>query len=368
MLLLLNASNNKLSGFVLRADLPLCLITLLLCLLGLAVQFSAEGEDLDQLVRQAVRIGVAVAVMLMLAAVPTELIRRHSLSIYVVGLALLVLVLAIGIVGRGAQRWLDLGFFRFQPSELLKLALPMMVAWVLTHPLLGSKRGAAFLVCGAVVLIPGYLVALQPDLGTALLMMSVGAFAIFLGGLAWRWVGILSLLLIAIIPLSWPLLQDYQKSRVLTLFNPWNDPLGSGYHSIQSMIAIGSGGFAGKGWLQGSQSQLDFLPERSTDFVFSVFAEEFGFMGSVLLILIYSLLVIRCLMIAYRCDYDFARIVAGSIAIMIFFQLFVNVGMVSGILPVVGLPLPIISYGGTSMVTILAGLGLVMGAKHARRA
>lgn len=358
----------RLSGVFVRIDLPLCLITLLLCLVGLAVQFSAEGEDLDQLVRQAVRFGIAVIVMLVLAAIPTETLRRYSPSIYFLGLALLILVLVTGFVGRGAQRWLDLGIFRFQPSELLKLALPMMVAWVLTHRLSGTNRGIAFLICGAVVLIPGYLVYLQPDLGTAILIMAVGGFAVFLGGLAWRWVGILSALLIAIIPLSWPLLQDYQKNRVLTLFDPWNDPLGSGYHSIQSMIAIGSGGLSGKGWLQGSQSQLDFLPERSTDFVFSVFAEEFGFMGSVLLILIYSLLIIRCLTISFQCDYDFARIVAGSIAIMIFFQLFVNVGMVSGILPVVGLPLPIISYGGTSMVTVLAGLGLVMGAKHARRA
>ncbi len=361
-------SLQRLGGIALRIDLPLCLITLLLCLVGLAVQFSAEGEDMGQLIRQAVRIVIAVAVMLALAGIPTETLRRYSPSIYFLGLGLLILVLAIGFVGRGAQRWLDLGFFRFQPSELLKLALPMMVAWVLTHTLSGTNRGIAFVVCGAVVFIPGYLVYLQPDLGTALLIMAVGAFAVFLGGLAWRWVGILSLLLIAMIPLSWPLLQDYQKSRVLTLFNPWNDPLGSGYHSIQSMIAIGSGGLSGKGWLQGSQSQLDFLPERSTDFVFSVFAEEFGFLGSVLLVLIYSFLIVRCLVIAYQCDYDFARIVAGSIAIMIFFQLFINVGMVSGILPVVGLPLPIISYGGTSMVTVLAGLGLVMGAKHARRA
>ncbi len=322
---------------------------------------------MDQLIRQAIRIGVAVAVMLSLASISSETLRRYSPSIYFIGLGLLVLVLAIGFVGRGAQRWLDLGLFRFQPSELLKLALPMMVAWVLTHTLSNSNRGLAFLICGAVVLIPGYLVSLQPDLGTALLIVAVGGFAIFLGGLAWRWVGILSLILVALIPLGWPLLQDYQKNRVLTLFNPWNDPLGLGYHSIQSMIAIGSGGLSGKGWLEGSQSQLEFLPERSTDFVFSVFAEEFGFMGSVSLVLIYSLLIMRCLMIAYRCTYDFARIVAGSIAIMIFFQLFVNVGMVSGILPVVGLPLPMISYGGTSMVTVLAGLGLVMGAKHARR-
>lgn len=350
-----------------RIDLPLLFVTLLLCALGLTVQFSAEGENIDQLIRQAVRVCVAMGVMLGLAAVPAATMRRYTPQIYIIGVALLILVLAIGFVGRGAQRWLDLGVFRFQPSELVKLALPMMVAWVLTHSLMGANRRSSFLVCGAIVLIPGYLVFAQPDLGTALLIVAVGAYAIFLGGLSWRWVGLLGVLSLALVPLSWPLLEDYQKNRILTLFNPWNDPLGDGYHSIQSMVAIGSGGFSGKGWLQGSQSQLEFLPERSTDFVFSVFAEEFGFVGGVLLILAYSFLIIRCLIIAYRCEYDFARIVAGSIAIMIFFQVFVNIGMVSGILPVVGLPLPIISYGGTSLVTVLAGIGLVMGAKHASR-
>ena len=350
-----------------RVDFPLFLITLLLCILGLTVQFSAAGENIDQLMRQVIRVGVAIVVMLALATVSAETVRRYAPQIYSFGVVLLILVLVIGIVGRGAQRWLDLGLFRFQPSELIKLALPMMVAWVLTHSYMGANRKSSFLVCGALVLVPGYLVYLQPDLGTALLIVAVGVYAIFLGGLSWRWVGLLGALGLALIPAAWPLLQDYQKDRIITLFNPWNDPLGHGYHSIQSMVAIGSGGFSGKGWLQGSQSQLDFLPERSTDFVFSVFAEEFGFLGSALLILLYSLLITRCLIIAYRCDHDFARIVAGSIAIMIFFQVFVNIGMVSGILPVVGLPLPIISYGGTSLVTVLAGIGLVMGAKHAKR-
>lgn len=350
-----------------RVDFPLLLATLALCALGLAIQFSAGGENVDQLARQAIRVGVAAAVMLALATISAETVRRYTPQVFFIGLALLILVLAFGVVGRGAQRWLDLGLFRFQPSELIKLALPMMVAWLLTHSFMRTNRRLSFLACGVIVLVPGYLVFLQPDLGTALLVVAVGAFAIFLGGLSWRSIGVLAVLFLALIPLAWPLLQDYQKDRIITLFNPWNDPLGQGYHSIQSMVAIGSGGFSGKGWLQGSQSQLDFLPERSTDFVFSVFAEEFGFFGSAFLIMIYSFLIIRCLIIAYRCDYDFARIVAGCIAIMIFFQVFVNIGMVSGILPVVGLPLPIISYGGTSLVTVLAGIGLVMGAKHAKR-
>ncbi len=363
-----SASLQSIGQIRFRFDLPLCLTTLALCVLGLAVQYSAGGEDAGQLARQAVRIVIAAAVMFALAAVPIDTLRRYSPSIYLIGIGLLVLVLAFGFAGRGAQRWLDLGVFRFQPSELLKLALPMMIAWLLTSTTFARNRELAFLICGVIALVPGYLVYLQPDLGTALLIMAVGAFAIFLGGLAWRWVGILSLSVIALIPLIWPLLADYQRNRILTLFDPWKDPLGQGYHTIQSMIAIGSGGLAGKGWLQGSQSQLDFLPERSTDFVFSVFAEEFGFVGGAALILIYSILIIRCLMITYQCESDFARIVAGSVAIMIFFQFFVNVGMVSGFLPVVGLPLPIISFGGTSMVTVLAGLGLVIGAKYAKRA
>ena len=364
----LQATNaQRLISFGSRIDFPLFFVTVLLCLVGLAVQFSAEGENIDQMFRQALRITIAILVMVGLATIPMATLRRYSPHLYIVGLLLLALVLGIGFEGRGAQRWLDLGVFRFQPSELMKIALPIMVAWMLTHTMSATNRNMSFVLSGAIVLIPGYLVYLQPDLGTALLIVAVGGFAIFLGGLSWRWVGLIGIICIAVVPLSWPLLQDYQKNRILTLFNPWNDPLGHGYHSIQSMIAIGSGGLAGKGWLQGSQSQLDFLPERSTDFVFSVFAEEFGFTGSVVLILIYSFLIIRCLLIAHQCEYNFARIVAGSIAIMIFFQLFVNVGMVSGILPVVGLPLPIISYGGTSMVTVLAGIGLVMGAKHAKR-
>ena len=367
MQLSLTTSIRRLNGFPVRLDIPLFLLTLLLCLLGLAVQFSAGGEDLDQLIRQAVRIAIAVAFMLALSTVPIEVLRRFSPPIYLAAVGLVILVLAIGFTGRGAQRWLDLGVFRFQPSELLKLAIPMMIAYVLTTAFFKNYRHIAFLISGVLVLVPAFLVYLQPDLGTALLIIAVGASAIFFGGLSWRWVGISSFSLLALIPIVWPFLQDYQKTRVLTLFDPWSDPLGQGYHSIQSMIAIGSGGISGKGWLQGSQSQLDFLPERNTDFVFSVFAEEFGFVGGLILILIYSLLIARCLMIAYRCDYDFARIVVCSVAIMTFVHLFVNVGMVAGILPVVGLPLPLISYGGTSMVTVLAGLGLVMGAQYAKR-
>ncbi len=319
------------------------------------------------MIRQAVRIAVAVAIMLALSTVPIEVLRRFSTPFYLVAVGLVILVLVIGFTGRGAQRWLDLGVFRFQPSELLKLAIPMMIAYVVTTTFFKNNRHIAFLISGVLVLVPAFLVYLQPDLGTALLIIAVGASAIFFGGLSWRWVGISSFSLLALIPIVWPFLQDYQKTRVLTLFDPWSDPLGRGYHSIQSMIAIGSGGISGKGWLQGSQSQLDFLPERNTDFVFSVFAEEFGFVGGMILILIYSLLIARCLMIAYRCDYDFARIVVCSVAIMTFVHLFVNVGMVAGILPVVGLPLPLISYGGTSMVTVLAGIGLVMGAQYAKR-
>ena len=338
-----------------------------LCVIGLLVQFSANGGDSDSFVRQGIRIVIALAVMLTLAHIPLERILKYTPHIYAIGILLLVLVLLIGLTGRGAQRWLSLGFATFQPAELMKLAVPLMVAWLLSHKYQNDRPFLILAACSISVFLPAYLVYQQPDLGTAIMVVAVGGFAIFLGGLAWRWIGILSLIVVMIAPLIWPFLHDYQKTRVITLFNPWKDPFGQGYHSIQSMIAIGSGGVYGKGWLNGSQSQLEFLPERTTDFVFSVFAEEFGFIGSSLLILIFLYLIFRCFLIAYKSETEYARIIAGSVAIMIFVHLFVNIGMVAGILPVVGLPLPILSYGGTSMVTVIGGLGLVMAAKHTQK-
>ena len=348
-----------------RLDLPILLALTILCGIGLAVQFSAGGEDVDQVWRQTIRISIAVLFMVGLTAMSLETLRKYTPHLYTGGFLLLVLVLIIGTVGRGAQRWLDLGVISFQPAELMKIAVPMMVAWLLTRSQMFNRK-MSYVICGFLVLFPALMVYMQPDLGTAILIASVGGFAIFLGGLSWRWITSIGVVTLVSFPLIWPLLHEYQRLRVITMFDPWKDPLGQGYHSVQSMIAIGSGGVYGKGWLNGSQSQLEFIPERSTDFVFSVFAEEFGLIGGVILIVVFLFLISRCFFIAYMSQSDFGRIVASSIAIMIFVHLFVNIAMVAGILPVVGIPLPIISYGGTSMVTVLAGIGIVMGVRHAK--
>lgn len=351
-------------GSLLRVDALILVLIVSLCAISLGIQYSAAGQESSPLLRQLVRICVAFILMLIFAGIPTDWLYKFTPHVFIVGFALLILVLVVGFVGRGAQRWLDLGVIRFQPAELMKIAVPMMVAWILTRPPLLS-RNTNFLVCGLLVAVPVFLVYLQPDLGTSLLIAAVGFYAIMVGGLSWRWIAVIAALTVAAIPIVWPLLHEYQRLRVITMFDPWQDPFGSGYHSIQSMIAIGSGGIGGKGWLEGSQSQLEFIPERSTDFIFSVFAEEFGLIGGVILIGIYALLITRCLVIAYQSKSEFGRIVASTVGIMIFVHLFVNVGMVAGILPVVGVPLPIMSYGGTSMVTVLVGIGIVMGVRHA---
>ncbi|MDH3639338.1 MAG: rod shape-determining protein RodA, partial [Gammaproteobacteria bacterium] len=295
-----------------------------------------------------------------------ETLNRWSPYIFAAGLGLLLLVLAVGIVGKGAQRWLDLGIFRFQPAELMKLGVPMMVAWSLTrHPL--PPRLKDLLLAGAVVALPTALVVLQPDLGTAVLIAVSGVLVIFLAGIWWRYIAYVLGASAAVAPLLWSLLHDYQRRRIVTLFDPWADPLGAGYHTIQSIIAVGSGGAHGKGWLNGSQSQLEFIPERGTDFIFAVFAEEFGLIGAVLLIGLYLVVVGRSLYIAFCARDTFARLVAGGLALTFFFYLFVNIGMVSGILPVVGIPLPLISYGGTSMVTLMAGFGILMSIQTHRK-
>ena len=287
----LNQSNNirGVSPILSRIDLPILLALIILCGIGLVVQFSAGGEDVDQVWRQVIRISIAVLFMVGLTAMSLETLRKYTPHLYIGGFLLLVLVLIIGTVGRGAQRWLDLGVISFQPAELMKIAVPMMVAWLLTRSQIFNRK-LNFVVCGFLVLFPALLVYMQPDLGTAILIVSVGGFAIFLGGLSWRWITSIGIVTLVSFPLIWPLLHEYQRQRVITMFDPWKDPFGQGYHSVQSMIAIGSGGVYGKGWLNGSQSQLEFIPERSTDFVFSVFAEEFGLIGSVILVCCLSFL------------------------------------------------------------------------------
>jgi rod shape determining protein RodA len=269
-------------------------------------------------------------------------------------------VLFFGVTGKGAQRWLDLGFVRFQPSEILKLVVPMTVAWYISRYVLPAQL-KTIAVGFFIVLIPTLLIANQPDLGTSLLIASSGLFVLFLAGMSWKLIGLCTVLASSFVPIMWMyLMKPYQKQRVITFLNPESDPLGAGYHIIQSKIAIGSGGFSGKGWLQGSQSQLEFLPERHTDFIFSVFSEEFGLLGVLLLLLVYGFIVLRGLLIAMRAQFIFNKLLAGSITLTFFVYVFVNMGMVSGILPVVGVPLPLVSYGGTSMVTLMAGFGILM--------
>ena len=344
----------------LHIDLPLLLSLLLLVGLGLFVLYSAADQNPDKVMAQGIRLGLAFAVMLAIAQFDPYTLRFWSPWLYATGLLMLIAVLVIGEVGKGAQRWLDLGLFRFQPSEIMKLAVPMMVAWFLSEQGL-PPSGRRLLMATVILLVPTLLVAKQPDLGTALLIASSGLFVLLLAGLRWRVVFGIVLAMAAAAPVVWNyLLHDYQRRRVLTFLNPENDPLGAGYHIIQSTIAIGSGGTYGKGWLNGTQSHLDFLPERSTDFIFAVFSEEFGFLGALLLLALYLLIIGRGLYIAFQAQDTYSRLLAGSITLTFFVYLFVNIGMVSGILPVVGVPLPLISYGGTSMVTLMAGFGMLM--------
>ncbi len=344
----------------LHLDLPLLTGLVLLCGFGLVVLYSASGQDLAQIQRQVLRLALAFAVMFFVAQIHPAQIRRWSPWLFGTGLLLLVAVLIMGQIGKGAQRWLDLGLFRFQPSELTKIAVPMMIAWFLAEKPLppGWKRLAT---AGAMIAVPVLLIAKQPDLGTSLLVASAGVFVLFLAGLSWRFVG--GMVLTAI-PAGWALwewgMREYQRNRVLTFLDPERDPLGTGYHIIQSKIAIGSGGLYGKGWLNGTQSHLEFLPERTTDFIFAVLAEEFGFIGILLLLLLYLFIVYRGLYIATQAQDTYSRLLGGSLTLVFFVYLFVNTGMVSGILPVVGVPLPLVSYGGTSLVTIMAGFGILM--------
>ena len=351
----------------LHIDMPLLLGILALMLLGLFVVYSAGGQDQALVIRQAVRLGISLVVMFIVAQITPSLFRKWAVPLFVIGILLLVSVLLFGHVGKGAQRWLDLGFFRFQPSEVMKLVVPIMIAWFLSRADLPSKT-TDIIFAFVLVLIPTLLIAKQPDLGTSLLIASSGIFVIFLAGASWRLIGVCTALASAFAPILWLfLMKDYQKQRVLTFLNPEQDPLGTGYHIIQSKIAIGSGGINGKGWLQGTQSQLEFLPERHTDFIFAVFSEEFGLIGVTLLLLVYLAIVMRGLWIAVNAQTAFNKLLAGSITLTFFVYVFVNIGMVSGLLPVVGVPLPLVSYGGTSMVTLMAGFGMLMGISTRKR-
>ncbi|MDP4529837.1 rod shape-determining protein RodA [Alkalimonas delamerensis] len=345
---------------IFHIDTPLLLGLLALMGFGLMVLYSASGQSQAMMQAQLVRLGVALAVMVIFAQISPQTFKRWGLPLFVVGLLMLVAVLLVGEVGKGAQRWLNLGFIRFQPSEIMKIAVPLAIAWFISSHSL-PPRLWRLLVGFVMCLIPTLLIAKQPDLGTALLIATSGVMVLFLAGMSWRLIALIATLISALLPVMWFfVMHDYQKRRVLTFLNPETDPLGAGYHIIQSKIAIGSGGLQGKGWLQGTQSQLEFLPERHTDFIFSVLSEEFGLMGVTVLISLYLFVIGRCLLIATRAQDNFSKLVAGSVTMTFFVYIFVNIGMVSGLLPVVGVPLPLISYGGTSMVTLLAAFGILM--------
>ena len=350
----------------LHLDPPLTVALLLLTSAGLMVLYSAGDQQVDLIFRQTTRLVLAFGVMVLMAQIPPNNFKLWAPWIFILAVLLLALVLILGDIGKGAQRWLDLGIVRFQPSEMMKLAAPMMIAWYLADKPLPPRF--KHLIIGLIlVIVPTMLIAKQPDLGTSLLIAASGFFVLFFAGLRWRLLFGFGLLVTAMTPLIWHFMHDYQKRRVLTLLDPQRDPLGAGYHIIQSKIAIGSGGLYGKGWLNGTQSHLDFLPERSTDFIFAVFSEEFGFIGAILLLMLYFFIVLRGLYIASQAQDTFGRLLAGSLSATFFVYLFVNVSMVSGILPVVGVPLPLVSYGGTSMVTLMAGFGMLMSIHSHRR-
>lgn len=350
----------------LHIDAPLLLGILALSLVGYVVLYSASNQDMDLIVRRSIHLTMALAVMFAIAWIPPARLSGASPWFYLAGLGLLALVLLFGETGKGAQRWLGAGPFRFQPSELMKLALPMVIASHLSKdmPPPSIKKVLTVLL---LIITPVLLVAKQPDLGTAMLIALSGFAVLFIAGISWKLLGGFAAVALSSAPVIWNLMQDYQKKRVLTFLNPEQDPLGSGYHIIQSKIAIGSGGLYGKGWLNGTQSHLEFLPERSTDFVFAVFCEEFGLIGVLVLVGLYLFIIARGLYISMLAQQLYGKLLGMGIIAGFFVYIAVNMGMVSGQLPVVGIPLPLISHGGTSMMTIMAGFGILMAVHTHRR-
>jgi rod shape determining protein RodA len=337
-------------------DRPLLAISLLLLAYAALIVASASPE---RFTAQLFNMAAALVVMRLIAQMPPQRLMHLALPIYLLGIVLLLAVAAFGDVSKGAQRWLNLGFMRLQPSELMKIAMPLMLAWYFQkrEPTLRLKD-YAFAVL--LLLAPVALIAKQPDLGTALLVLAAGFYVIFLAGLSWKILVGMVFAGVAAAPVAWSMLHDYQRARIMMLVDPESDPLGKGFHIIQSTIAIGSGGILGKGWGQGTQAQLEFIPERHTDFIFAVLSEELGLIGAVVLLVLYALLIGRGLLIAAAAPTLFTRLLAGAITLIFFTYAFVNMGMVSGILPVVGVPLPFMSYGGTALVTLFLGIGILM--------
>ena len=343
----------------LHLDFILIVGIILISVLGVFVIYSASGQNEQIVYKQIIRLIIAFTLMVFVAQIPITTIQRWAPTLYVLGIILLVGVLFFGDTGKGAQRWLEIGFVRFQPSEIMKIVLPISIAWFFSDK--GLPPNLIKIIQSLIIIfIPVFLIAKQPDLGTAIIVCMAGASIIFVTGISWRLLGSSFLLILPGAYILWTFMREYQKQRVLTFLNPEQDPLGAGYHIIQSKIAIGSGGFYGKGWLNGTQSHLEFLPERSTDFIFAVFCEEFGFIGVVFLIAAYLLITARGLYIAFNAQEVFGKLLAVGIILTFFVYVFVNIGMVTGQLPVVGVPLPLVSYGGSSMVTIMIGFGLLM--------
>jgi rod shape determining protein RodA len=337
-------------------DVPLLLMAALLLLVALIMVSSASPERVGS---QLANMLAALVIMRLAAQLPPQRLMHMALPIYIVGIMLLIAVALFGDVSKGARRWLNLGFMRVQPSEVMKIAMPLMLAWYFQkHESLLRLRDYA--IAAVLLVIPTALIARQPDLGTAILVFAAGFYVIYLAGLPWKIIIGMVVSAAAAAPLTWGILHDYQRARILTLLDPEKDPLGKGFHIIQSTIAIGSGGILGKGWGHGTQAQLEFIPERHTDFIFAVLSEEFGLLGNMVLLVLYALLIARGLMIAANAPTLFSRLLAGAITLIFFTYAFVNMGMVSGIVPVVGVPLPFISYGGTALVTLFLGIGILM--------
>ena len=350
-----------------KIDTPLLILIAILSSLGLMILYSSSGGSLDLVYRQLIHLGLATLVMLIVAQIPPLFLMRSAPILMLLGIVLLILVLLFGSYGGGAQRWLNLGFIKFQPSEMMKIIVPIAIASILSKNTLPPRSFPVIISLMGIAIVV-LLIAKQPDLGTALLIGASGIYVLFFSGFrirlvknTWLNLGLISGILGGLLYGAWNyLLISYQKNRILTLFNPESDPLGSGYHILQSKIAIGSGGLTGKGITHGSQSRLDFVPEQSTDFIFSVLAEEMGFVGFILLLSIYSLIIYRCFNLSLRCEDNFSRLLGASLTFVLFTYIFVNMAMVSGLLPVVGIPLPLISYGGSSLMTLMASFGIIM--------
>ena len=333
---------------------------------GIVTLFSAADQSMARVTNQAMSLCFALMLMWIVANIPPQTLARAAVPLYVAGVLMLVGVALFGIVVNGSRRWLNLGIVRIQPSELMKIALPLMLAWYF-QKFEGRIRWQDFVVAAILIVVPVFLIKRQPDLGTSLLIAASGFYVLFLAGLSWKVIVGLAVAGAAAAPLAWTHMHGYQRERILSFLDPSRDPLGAGYHSTQASIAIGSGGTIGKGWLNGTQTHLDFLPERHTDFIFAVFGEEFGLVGNAILLLLYILLIGRAMVITANASTLFARLLAGAVTLMFFTYVFVNMGMVSGILPVVGVPLPLVSYGGTALVSLFIGLGVLMSVQAHRK-